>query len=153
VSPGKRAPHCIFCKIVHGEIPAARVLESDHAVAFLDINPVNQGHTLLVPKAHHAELGDVPDSVAAAIGALLPRLCRAVTVATGADGLNVIVNNGTAAGQTIDHSHWHLIPRFHDDPVNWPWPHQTYSGDELNQMRFRIERELDLQIDEASTER
>ncbi len=57
-------------------------------------------------------------------------------------GFNVIVNNGRAAGQTIDHGHWHIIPRFHDDPVNWPWPHSEYVGDELGQMRFRIEREL-----------
>ncbi len=153
VSHEKRGHDCIFCKIVHGEIPSARVLDSDHAVAFLDINPVNHGHTLLVPKAHHAQLGELPDAIAAAVGALLPRLCRAVAAATGADGLNVIVNNGAAAGQTIDHTHWHLIPRFDDDPVNWPWPHQAYSGDELNQMRFRIERELDLQPDKTQTGR
>ena len=61
---------------------------------------------------------------------------------TGADGLNVIVNNGHAAGQTIDHGHWHIIPRFHDDPVDWPWPHSQYVGDELGQMRFAIECEL-----------
>ncbi len=145
MSQQKRAPDCVFCKIVGGEIPSARVLDTDQAVAFLDINPVNQGHTLLVPKAHHAQLSELPEPIAAAIGALLPRLSRAVAAATGADGLNVIVNNGAAAGQTIDHAHWHLIPRFHDDPVNWPWPHQSYSGDELNQMQFRIERELDLQ--------
>ena len=58
------------------------------------------------------------------------------------EGLNIIVNNGRAAGQTIDHCHWHIIPRFDDDPVNWPWPHSEYVGDELAQMRFRIEREL-----------
>jgi len=151
MSQAKRALDCIFCKIIRGDIPSAHVLDSDHAVAFLDINPVNPGHTLLVPKAHHAQLGDLPEPVAAAVGALLPRLCRAIAAATGADGLNVIVNNGTAAGQTIDHTHWHLIPRFDDDPVNWPWPHQSYSGDELNQMQFRIERELDLQVDQAET--
>jgi histidine triad (HIT) family protein len=127
---------------VRGVIPSARILETEDAIAFLDINPVNRGHTLLVPKAHHAQMGELPDAVAAALGALLPRLCRAVAAATGADGVNVIVNNGAAAGQTVDHSHVHVIPRFQDDPVNWPWPHQAYSGDELNQMRFRIEREL-----------
>jgi histidine triad (HIT) family protein len=142
MSRPKRAPNCIFCKIIHGEIPSARVLETDHAVAFLDINPVNYGHTLLVPKVHCVQLSEVPDAVGGAIGELLPRLCRAVAAATGAHGLNVIVNNGAAAGQTIDHCHWHVIPRFDDDAVNWPWPHQSYSGDALNQMRFRIEREL-----------
>ena len=60
-----------------------------------------------------------------------------------AEGLNVIVNNGRAAGQTIDHCHWHIIPRFNDDAVDWPWPQGQYVGDDLNQMAFRIERELD----------
>ncbi len=97
-----------------------------------------------MPKSHYALLSELPDATAAEVGALLPRLCRAIRAATGADGLNVIVNHGQAAGQTIDHCHWHIIPRFHDDPVNWPWPHQAYVGDQLNQMRFRIERELKL---------
>jgi histidine triad (HIT) family protein len=141
-------PTCIFCKIVRGEIPSARVLETDHAIAFLDINPVNRGHVLVVPRAHHRNLTELPEELAAHVGSLLPRLCRAVRAATGADGLNVIVNNGLAAGQTVDHGHWHIIPRFHDDPVDWPWPHSEYVGDELAQMRFRIERELDLTREE-----
>jgi histidine triad (HIT) family protein len=135
-------PQCVFCKIVCGEIPSARVIEADQAVAFLDINPVTRGHTLLVPKAHYAKLADLPDLLSASVSMLLPRLARAVVAATGAHGLNVIVNNGAVAGQTIDHCHWHLIPRFNDDPVHWPWPHSEYAGDELAQMRFRIEREL-----------
>ncbi len=135
-------PDCLFCKIARGEIPSARVLETDHAVAFLDINPVNKGHLLLVPKDHYPNLPELPDETASQAALLLPRLCRAVQAATGAHGLNVIVNVGAAAGQTIDHVHWHIIPRFSDDAVDWPWPHDPYSGDELNQMRFRIEREL-----------
>jgi histidine triad (HIT) family protein len=142
VSQHAHNPDCIFCKIVTGAIPAAKVLETPEATAFLDINPVNRGHTLVVPKAHHPHLADIPDAIAAATGALLPRLCRAIRAATGADGLNVIVNNGEAAGQTIDHCHWHIIPRFRDDAVNWPWPHSPYVGDELGQMKLRIEREL-----------
>jgi histidine triad (HIT) family protein len=135
-------PHCIFCKITRGELPSSTVLETDDAVAFLDIHPVNKGHVLLVPRSHHADLSELPDDVASRAAALLPRLCRAVRAATGADGLNVIVNVGRAAGQTVDHVHWHVIPRFHGDPVNWPWPHSEYLGDELGQMRFAIEREL-----------
>jgi histidine triad (HIT) family protein len=142
VSQHVHNPDCIFCKIVTGAIPAAKVLETPEAIAFLDINPVNRGHTLVVPKAHYPHLSDIPDAIAAATGALLPRLCRAIRAATGADGLNVIVNNGEAAGQTIDHCHWHIIPRFRDDAVNWPWPHSPYIGDELGQMKLRIEREL-----------
>jgi histidine triad (HIT) family protein len=142
VSHRPHDPHCLFCNIAHGTIPSAKILETAEAVAFLDINPVNRGHTLLVPRAHHAHLSDLPDAVAAATSSLLPRLCRAIRAATGADGLNVIVNNGQVAGQTIDHCHWHIIPRFVNDAVNWPWPHSQYAGDELGQMKYRIEREL-----------
>jgi len=136
--------NCPFCKIVRGEIPSSRILETDDALAFLDINPVNPGHVLVVPKHHHPNLLELPEPIAAHVGSLLPRLCKAVQAATAADGLNVIVNNGRAAGQTVDHGHWHIIPRFDDDAVNWPWPHAQYAGDELNQMRFRIERALNL---------
>ncbi len=144
--------HCIFCKIVHGLIPSARIFETDEVVVFLDIHPVNPGHTLIVPKGHHAQLDDLPPEVASHAGSLLPWLCRAVRAATGADGINVIINNGRAAGQTIDHCHWHIIPRFHDDPVDWPWPQGEYLGDELGQMRFRIERELNLGLDTDSND-
>ena len=133
---------CIFCKIVRGEVPSARVIETHESIAFLDINPVIRGHVLLVPKAHHATLSELPDDLAAESARLVPRLARAIRAATGADGLNLIVNNGRAAGQTIDHGHWHLIPRFVDDPVDWPWPHDHYTGDELDQMQSRIETAL-----------
>lgn len=135
-------PSCLFCKIVKGELPSSTVLETDDAVAFLDINPVIPGHLLVVPKAHHADITELPADLAGHVGSLLPRLCRAVKAATGAEGLNVVVNNGRVAGQTVGHGHWHVIPRFEDDPVDWPWPHAEYLGDELGQMRFRIERAL-----------
>jgi histidine triad (HIT) family protein len=134
---------CIFCKIIRGDILAAKVLETADAVAFLDIRPVLPGHVLLVPKQHHANLAELPEALAARTAALLPGLCRAIQAATGADGFNVIVNNGRAAGQVVDHGHWHIIPRFHDDPIDWPWPHSEYVGDELGQMCFRIRRALD----------
>jgi histidine triad (HIT) family protein len=142
MTPQPHDPSCIFCKIAAGSIPSARVFETDHAVAFLDIHPVNLGHILLVPKAHFAHLSDLPDDLAAHAGMLLPRLCRAVLSATGAEALNVIVNHGPAAGQTIDHVHWHLIPRRADDAVHWPWPHLAYEGEGLNAMRTRIEQDL-----------
>jgi histidine triad (HIT) family protein len=142
MSRHRHEPHCLFCKIALGHLPASIVLETDDAVAFLDIHPVNKGHVLLLPKTHHANLIELPEPLAAHTGSLLPRLCRAVQKATGADGLNVIVNNGIAAGQTIDHGHWHIIPRYNGDSVDWPWPHSEYLGDELGQMRFAIEREL-----------
>jgi histidine triad (HIT) family protein len=142
VSRHPQDPYCVFCKIARGEIASAVVLETEEAVAFLDINPVNKGHVLLVPKAHHADLADLPEPIAAHVGSLLPRLCQAVRHATGAEGYNLIVNNGRAAGQTVFHGHWHVIPRWQGDPVDWPWPHAAYSGDELNQTRFAIQRAL-----------
>ncbi len=135
---GPHDPACLFCKIVAGQVPASKVFETDFAVAFLDIDPVNLGHVLLVPKEHHATLADLPDDLAARLGSLVPRLARSVQAATGADGLNLIVNNGVVAGQTVHHSHWHLIPRFEEDAVRWPWPHVAYEGDGLAGMRDRI---------------
>ena len=75
-------------------------------------------------------------------GSLLPRLCRAVKAATGAEGLNVLINNGRVAGQTIDHCHWHIIPRFANDPIHWPWPQGKYYGEELSRITSRIREEL-----------
>lgn len=142
MSSRRHDERCLFCKIVRGEIPSARVLETDAAVAFLDIHPVNPGHVLLVARDHYATLAELPAAQAEHLGGLLPGLCQAVLRATGADGLNAIANLGRAAGQTIDHVHWHVIPRFNDDAVNWPWPQGEYFGDELAQMQFRIDREL-----------
>ena len=131
-------PSCLFCRIVAGEIPATRVFEDDAAIAFLDIHPVNLGHVLLVPRGHHATVTDLPDDLAGRLGSVLPRLARSVVSATGAEGLNVVINNGEVAGQTIHHSHWHLIPRFGNDAVRWPWPHQSYPEGELERVRDRI---------------
>ena len=128
-------PHCIFCKIAPVNSLGPGAGDRGQAVAFLDINPLNPGHTLVVPRSHHAQLGELPDELAAHVGSLLPRLCRAVKAATGAEGLNVMVNNGRVAGQTIDHCHWHIIPRFPDDPIHWPWPQGKYSGEELGRMQ------------------
>ncbi len=135
-------PNCLFCKIAAGTIPSARVLETDHAVAFLDINPVNPGHVLVIPRDHHVRLHDLPDDLAAHTAGLLPRVARAVQAVTGAQGLNIVVNVGRVAGQTIDHVHWHVIPRHADDAVHWPWSHQPYSGDGLDRMRAEITRAL-----------
>ena len=117
---------CLFCRIAAGEIPATKVHEDDVLVAFLDIHPVNFGHLLIVPKAHYVTLATMPDDLAMAVARWVPRLTRAVLTSTDAPGLNLVVNNGKVAGQTIDHVHWHLIPRFEGDAVDWPWPHLSY---------------------------
>src|SRR5437867_557134 len=106
-----RDPHCIFCKIIAGEIPATKVLETPVAVGFLDISPVAPGHTLLITKDHFPTLADTPPEVVGGLAAELPRLARAVLAATGGSGINLVQNNGRAAGQVVDHVHFHLIPR------------------------------------------
>jgi histidine triad (HIT) family protein len=131
-------PDCIFCKIVRGEIPSARVLETDQALAFLDVAPLNPGHVLLVPREHHASLPDLPDELAAAMASLLPRLCRAVKSVTGAEGLNVLVNTGRVAGQSVDHVHWHIIPRHSSDSLHWPWPAGRYSEGEVARLQAAL---------------
>ena len=131
-------PSCVFCKICAGVLPASTVLETPEVVAFLDIQPINPGHVLLVPRIHHADLSELSDELAARMGAFLPRLARAIRAVTGAPALNVVINNGRAAGQTVWHGHWHLIPRFDGDPVRWPWPQGRYEGDAIERMRDAI---------------
>jgi histidine triad (HIT) family protein len=131
-------PDCIFCKIVAGQIPSAKVLETDSAVAFLDINPVAPGHLLLVPKEHSTTLVDTSSAVLSAVVAYLPRLARAVLAATGAPALNVVQNNGREAGQVVNHLHFHLIPRKPGDEFRLHWPHGKYDGNALEEMRSRM---------------
>jgi histidine triad (HIT) family protein len=130
-----RDPNCIFCKIVAGQIPSAKVLETESAIAFLDINPVAPGHLLLVPKEHSETLLDTAPEVLTSVVADLPRLARAVLAATGAPGLNVLQNNGREAGQVVNHVHFHLIPRKPGDPFRVHWPAGRYEGSALEEMR------------------
>jgi len=104
----------IFAKIIKGEIPCHRVHEDDHTLAFLDINPLSRGHTLVIPKEPAATLDALSDESAAAIGRVLPRVCRAVMKATGAAAYNVLQNNGAPAHQAVFHVHFHVIPKFDD---------------------------------------
>ncbi|HEX4647801.1 MAG TPA: HIT family protein [Steroidobacteraceae bacterium] len=101
----------VFAKIVRGEIPCHKVYEDDKVLAFLDINPLSDGHTLVVSKEPAETLDRLSDESAAAIGRVLPRLCRAVVAATGVKEYNVLENNGTAAHQAIPHVHFHIIPK------------------------------------------
>jgi histidine triad (HIT) family protein len=135
-------PHCIFCRIVAGQIPAAKVLETEDAIAFLDINPIEPGHVLLVPTNHFSTITESSAESIAAAAALLPRLASAVLRATGASGLNILQNNGRDAGQLIDHVHFHLIPRRTGDTFKIPWPQGKYEGAAMEAMRIRIRQEL-----------
>jgi histidine triad (HIT) family protein len=101
----------VFTRIIRGEIPCHRVYEDEHVFAFLDIGPLSDGHTLVVPKEAAATLDQLSDEGAAALGRVLPRLCRAVMKATGATAYNVLQNNGAAAHQAVLHVHFHIIPK------------------------------------------
>ncbi len=104
----------IFDRIIDGSIPCHKVYEDAHVLAFLDIGPLSLGHTLVIPKERVAHLHELSDAAAAALGRVLPRICRAVLRATGATAYNVLQNNGKAAHQEVMHVHFHIIPK-HDD--------------------------------------
>ena len=119
--------NCIFCKIVAGEIPCAKVYETGNVLAFLDIAPVNRGHALVIPKEHHPQLWDLPGGLGDDLLKALQRVGKAVMAATGAAGVNVMMNNHEAAGQIVMHAHFHLIPRFEDDGLRL-WPQGGYGS-------------------------
>ena len=102
----------VFNRIVRGEIPCNKVYEDAHVLAFLDVNPLSRGHTLVIPKEPAPTLDRLSDDAAAALGRVLPRICRAVVRATGATSFNVLQNNGAAAHQAVMHVHFHVIPKY-----------------------------------------
>lgn len=104
----------IFSRIIRGEIPCHKVYEDAQVLAFLDIGPLSRGHTLVIPKEPAETLDKLSDESSAAIGRVLPRLCRAVQRATGCTDYNVLQNNGPLAHQAVFHVHFHIIPRFPD---------------------------------------
>lgn len=112
----------IFDKILDGEIPCHRVYEDDHVLAFLDINPLSPGHTLVIPKERKPYLHELSEEQGAALGKVLPRIARAVLVATGAGAYNVLQNNGSAAHQEVMHVHFHIIPKTGSDGLGIGWP-------------------------------
>jgi histidine triad (HIT) family protein len=120
----------IFSRIIRGEIPCHRVYEDEKVLAFLDMGPLSRGHTLVVPKEPAATLDALSDESAAAIGRVLPRLCRAVLAATGATAYNVLQNNGAAAHQAVLHVHFHIIPRDGNAGLGIGWKAGSLDGKE-----------------------
>lgn len=112
----------IFGRILDGEIPCHQVYEDAHVLAFLDVGPLSRGHTLVIPKERKARLDELSDASAAAIGRVLPRLCRAVCAVTGATAYNVLQNNGSEAHQAVHHVHFHIIPKLGDAGLGIDWP-------------------------------
>ena len=118
--------NCIFCKIVAGKIPAVRVYDDDAVMAFMDIGPIVKGHTLVIPKAHHETLPDLPPELLARVTAVAQKIAAAQLAGLEADGVNLHQATGAAAGQVVPHVHFHVIPRFHGDGHRWNWAATKY---------------------------
>ncbi|MGF7141670.1 histidine triad (HIT) family protein [Anaerotaenia torta] len=122
--------NCIFCRIIAGEIPSATVYEDDDFKAIMDISPANKGHVILLPKKHCATLFEIEDSMAAKVLPAAKKIAHALQAELNCEGMNLLQNNGEAAGQTVFHFHLHLIPRYQGDPVNMTWEHGKYEDGE-----------------------
>lgn len=128
---------CIFCKVVKGEIPSAKVYEDGKILAFLDINPVNHGHVLVIPKEHHPKLEETPDAVVADIFVQSKKLMPAIKRAVNAEYVAVSV-----VGTDVPHLHIHLIPRRHDDGLAGFWPTKKYGEKEMAAVAEKIRQAL-----------
>ncbi len=114
-------PDCLFCKIVAGEIPATVVAEDERTIAFMDINPATRGHALVIPRRHARDVHEIDPEDLAAVARAAQRLAGRAVQRLGADGVNLLNSNGSAAWQTVFHFHVHVIPRYSNDPLRLPW--------------------------------
>ncbi len=127
---------CIFCKIIKGEISCQKVYEDEITFAFLDINPVNIGHTLVLPKEHFENIYDLPEEIAAHLIKVIKKI--SITLKKlGAEGTNIAMNNGAVAGQAVFHSHTHVIPRLKGDGLA-PWPTRKHKEGEMEETAKKI---------------
>lgn len=117
-------PTCIFCKIVAGTIPCFKLHEDEHSIAFMDINPGNEGHALAIPKAHHPDLHSMPPELLGAVARTAQRVAAAVQKALNPDGLNLVQANGRGAEQSVFHFHLHVLPRRVGDELKLNWGHR-----------------------------
>lgn len=133
---------CIFCKIAKGEIHSATVYEDSHFTVILDVNPATKGHCLIIPKEHFDNIYDLDGETAGKLFALATCIARAMRDALKCDGLNLVQNNGEIAGQTVNHFHLHLIPRYEGDGLNLNWPQQEISAEQLEEIRQSIKKSI-----------
>lgn len=133
---------CIFCKMVAGEIPVVKVYEDEAVLAFLDIGPISDGHTLVIPKVHCGKVDECDPQVLADVWSRLGRIAGAIARAMKADGYNVLCNNGRAAGQIVDHLHFHIVPRRTGDGVFTEWPAYRYKEGRSGEIAEKIRRNL-----------
>ena len=129
---------CVFCKMVAGQIPVTIIYEDDVVLSFLDIGPLSDGHTLVIPKKHFEKLHECPSEILGHVGSRLGRIAKAVSDAMGSDGYNVLCNNGSAAGQLVGHVHFHIIPRNTGDGVFDRWPAYKYQQGKTEEIAAKI---------------
>ncbi len=136
---------CIFCKIVKGEIPAAKVFENEHVLAFLDISQVTKGHTLVIPKVHKENLYELTPEIARNLFEVVPAIANALKREFNPIGLNILNNNGESAGQSVFHYHMHLLPRYgKGDGFGAVWVANTsdYTPQKLQEMAANIQKQI-----------
>lgn len=136
---------CIFCKIVNGEIPSAKVFENENVVAFLDISQVTKGHTLVIPKVHKENVFELTPEIAQQIFEVVPKIANALKSTYNPVGMNLVNNNGEKAGQTVFHYHVHLIPRYGEGDgfgAVWKSNQSDYSSEDFQKMVSEISQNL-----------
>jgi len=132
---------CIFCNLVAGAIPSVKVMETPRVLAFLDLAPVNYGHTLVIPKEHHESLLDLPDELWTEMGRVSRQVARALQKALYARGFNVGMNNFEAAGQVVFHAHLHVIPRYLNDGL-FLFPQGVYQPGDMEKVGQQLRQAL-----------
>lgn len=133
---------CIFCKIINGDIPSATIFENDEYKVILDAFPAAKGHTLILPKTHFENIYDIDGETAGRLFAAATKVARAIKEVTGCEGMNILQNNGTVAGQTVHHFHIHLIPRFEGDGMRFGWKTQRYGQDVYDELKETITKAI-----------
>ena len=123
--------NCIFCKLANKDIPTNIIYEDDRFTVILDASPATKGHALILPKNHAANIYELPDEDASSVFVLAKKLATKMTKILHCDGFNIVQNNGEAAGQTVMHLHFHIIPRYKNDSVNIGWQPMKPSNEEL----------------------
>ena len=130
---------CIFCKLANGEIPTATLLEDDDFRVILDAGPASKGHSLILPKQHYPDIFSMPDELLAKAAVLAKKTAAALRDATGCDGLNIVQNNGSEAGQSVFHFHIHLIPRYAGSrPIVANWTPGTLKEEDIKELQEKF---------------
>ena len=136
------ADDCLFCKMVAGHIPVTKIYEDEVVLSFLDIGPISDGHTLVIPKQHFEKLHDCPAELLGQVLSRLGEIAGAVAAAMDSDGYNLLCNNGRAAGQLIEHLHFHIIPRNTGDRLFSRWPSFEYEDGKIEEIAGTIREKL-----------